>query len=674
MTQPSAACNRPVPRCRMDKRRILLLAPQEWQAGDVVTQPTQSHRDRAPRIGLRLLGISDLHAHLRAHDYDTGRSMPAAGLTRLAGLIREARRGAAACLLFDNGDTLQGTALGDWAAAGEGGDALHPVIDALNRLGVDAATPGNHDFNYGLPFLERAASEAAYPLVCANVLTRRGALPEDDATLLPPWAILERDIPDADGYLHRLKIGVTGVVPPQIMDWDRRILSGRVSLRGIREAVEGHLASMRRAGADIIVVLSHSGLGGESDDPDLEQAAAMLARLDGVDAIIAGHSHCLFPPPGPSAAETRVHGTPLVQPGFWGSHLGQIDLDLVHDGSRWQVAGSSSRVLPAATPDGSPLAEDPELLAASEAAHQATLAWLDRPVGHSPVRLHSFFSLIGPDAAQQAVAEAQAAAVLPLIEDTQHAGLPLLSAVSPFKCGGQAGPLFYTDVPAGPLSLRHVADLYLYPNSLSAALVTGAMLREWLERAASIFARIAPGERRQPLVADRQPGYEFDTIFGASYRIDLSAPARYLPSTGALADPAARRIRSLEVADRPVEDADRFVVATNNYRTGGGGNYPGLGEAAVIAELSTPVRELVAHHIARVPPRPPSSLPWRFGPVAGASALLATSPRARSAPEELAGFGLADLGDRDDGFALFELALDPETGFAGRLPKKQSAR
>ncbi|WP_172328518.1 bifunctional 2',3'-cyclic-nucleotide 2'-phosphodiesterase/3'-nucleotidase [Mangrovicoccus sp. HB161399] len=627
-----------------------------------------------PRLGLRLLGISDLHAHLRAHDYDTGRSLPAAGLTRVATLVREARADGRACLLFDNGDTLQGTALGDWAAVGEGGDAPHPVIDALNRLGVDAATPGNHDFNFGLPFLQRAAGQAAYPLVCANVLTRRGTSPAEDETLLPPWTILERDIADGSGRMHRLKIGVTGVVPPQIMDWDRRILHGRVSLRGIREAVEGHLPAIRRAGADIVVVLSHSGLGENSEDPRQEQAAAALARLDGIDAIIAGHSHCLFPPPGQPAGGVRVHGTPLVQPGFWGSHLGVIDLDLEHDGARWQVAGTETRLMSVADASGAPVPEDPEIVAASEAAHAAAMAWLDRPVGQSPVRLHSFFSLIGPDAAQQAVAEAQAAALAELIRDTGHAGLPLLSAVSPFKCGGKAGPHFYTDVPAGPLSLRHVTDLYLYPNSLSAALVTGAMLRDWLERAASIFAAIAPGERRRTLVAEGQPGYEFDTLFGASYQIDLSAPARYDPATGALADPGASRVRDLRAAGRPVADADRFVVATNNYRTGGGGNYPGLGPGAVIAEASTPVREILARHLAAAPARPLADPPWSFAPVPGASAVLATSPRARGAPEELARAGLADLGDREDGFALFELDLGRGTGFSGRLMEKQSAR
>ncbi|WP_161555941.1 metallophosphoesterase [Mangrovicoccus ximenensis] len=185
----------------------------------------------APRIHLRLLGISDLHAHLRGHDYDTGRALPAAGLTRLATLIRAARAEAANCLLFDNGDTLQGTALGDWAAAGEGGGAPHPMIDALNRLGVDAAVPGNHDFNYGLPFLQAAAAAAAYPLVCANVATRQGTAPQEDETLLPPWTLLERDLADSTGRIRRLRIGVTGAVPPQIMDWDRRILAGREPTR-----------------------------------------------------------------------------------------------------------------------------------------------------------------------------------------------------------------------------------------------------------------------------------------------------------------------------------------------------------------------------------------------------------------------------------------------------------
>ncbi|MBE3637226.1 bifunctional 2',3'-cyclic-nucleotide 2'-phosphodiesterase/3'-nucleotidase [Mangrovicoccus algicola] len=629
----------------------------------------------APRISLRLLGLTDLHAHLLGHDYETGRAQPGTGLARLATLIARLRAEAPACLLFDNGDTLQGTALGDWAAEAAAEGRAHPMIRALNQLGVDAATPGNHDFNYGLPFLDAAARQARYPLVCANVLTRRGAVPAADATLLPPWVILERDLPDQSGARHRLRIGVIGALPPQILDWDRRILADRVQLRGIREAVAGHLPGMRAAGADLVLVLSHSGPGADSDEPMLEQAATALARLPGVDAIIAGHSHAVFPPPGAPPGADRVHGTPLVQPGFWGSHLGVIDLDLVPaPGGGWQVAGARSRALPPEEPDGTPLPEDPGILAAARPAHRATQAWLDRPVGRSRTRLHSYLSLAGPDAAQAVVAEAQGAALAALIADTDHAGLPLLSAVSPFKSGGRAGPDFYTDVPEGPLSLRHVADLYAYPNSLCGRVITGAELCEWLERAASIFLQIRPGRRCQPLVPPRQPGYEFDTLFGARYAIDLSGPPRYDAASGVLADPSARRIRDLRIDGRPVAVQDRMVVATNNYRLGGGGNYPGPAAGPVIAETSQALRGILAAHLAERPAAPLADPPWHFAAIPGASAVLETSPRVRDLPADLARLRLADLGDTPEGFARFELPFTGAPGFSGRPLAKQSAR
>ncbi len=632
--------------------------------------PTPPSAPGAPRIRLRILGMSDLHAHLRAHDYDTGRPLPAAGLTRLASLVRAARAEAPNCLLFDNGDTLQGTALGDWAASGEAAEAPHPMVAALNLLGVDAATPGNHDFNYGLPFLEAALAGAAYPLVCANAVRARGRHPDEDRPLLPAWTILERALADDTGRRHRVRIGVIGAVPPQIMDWDRRILKDRIEMRGICEAVAGHLPALRRAGADLVVMLSHSGLGCDSAGPGQEQAARALAREGGLDAIIAGHSHGLFP--GPAPGDGCLHGTPLVLPGFWGSHLGVIDLELGRDAEgRWRPARGRAHLRPVTAET----AEDPALLAASETAHRATMGWLGRPVGHAPIRLHSYFSMIAPDPAQEIVAEAQAEGLAGLLAGTPHEGLPVLSATSPFKCGGPAGPDFYTDVPAGPVSLRHVADLYTYPNSLCGVLVTGAGLRDWLERSAAIFEQILPGSRGADLVPPERPGYDFDTIFGASYLIDLAAPPRFDPATGALADPGARRIRDLRVAGRKVADSDRFAVATNNYRTGGGGNFPGIDADALIAESSTGLRELIARRFAEGrAPALPAAPAWRFAAVPGASARLASSPRARSAPADMARLGLADLGDRADGFALFELPLDPPPGFAGRPPAKQAAR
>lgn len=192
---------------------------------------------------LRLLAMTDLHGHLRGFDYHQGRPTPGIGLARLASLIATARAEADNCLLFDNGDTVQGTVLSDRAlahneAAPETGQP-NPIVAALNWLQVDAATIGNHEFNFGIPALLAAYETARFPVVCANVLTRRGRTPSDDDTLLPAWHMLTRQIIDRDGSHHSLRIGVTGALPPQIMNWDHSHLDGKVTVRGHHRGAAG---------------------------------------------------------------------------------------------------------------------------------------------------------------------------------------------------------------------------------------------------------------------------------------------------------------------------------------------------------------------------------------------------------------------------------------------------
>lgn len=647
----------------------------------------QQDRNTVPEAGseqvkLRLLGMTDLHGYLRGFDYHSGKGNPAVGLSRLATLIRAARSENPNSLLFDNGDTIQGTVLSDRATAMASPDHPHPVIDVLNRLGVDAATIGNHEFNFGLPALHLSYSHASYPVVCANALTRRGEVPAEDETLFPPWRILDRDVTDTEGNQHQLKIGVIGALPPQIMNWDHLYLNGHVVVRGIVESIRGHIPAMRAAGADVVVVLCHSGLGDGTCTADTEHAAAAVAQLDGVDAVIAGHSHGHFPQTEPdtgpkdagdptSAGDNThgqdpdkgtVHGTPLVLPGSWGSHLGVIDLDLRRVSQGWQVVDGRSVLRSTRISDNPQLfvPKDPDVIAWTDPAHIETKIHADQPVGRSANRLHTYFSMIDPGPAMHIVARAQIDAMETLLHNSPYAALPILSAVSPFKCGGRAGPGHYTDVAAGAVSIRNISDLYLYPNSLRGVLADGAMLRNWLERSASAFCQVVPRQPALSLLDPNQPGYEFDTIFGLTYSFDLTVPARFDAATGRLVNPDSHRVQDLQWNGRHLSDEDMFVVATNNYRVGGGGHFPKIPADAVIAETGQSVRDLLIRYIASDPPQIPTPRTWRFRPVPGATVRIDTSPAARSATADIDRLGLTDIGDRADGFAVFELDLSKE--------------
>ncbi|MHA3978928.1 bifunctional 2',3'-cyclic-nucleotide 2'-phosphodiesterase/3'-nucleotidase [Halovulum sp. GXIMD14794] len=609
-------------------------------------------------VKLRVLATTDLHMQVRGWDYTADRAAPGMGLARIASLIEAARDEVPNALVLDCGDHLQGNPMGD-LFAGENG--LHPMFAAMHAAGIEATALGNHDFNYGLEALERASKTAPFPLLCANVV-RTG----DGAPLLPATTILERRVRDAEGAEQVLRIGLIGLCPPQIMMWDARHLSGRVEAGDMIDAAAACVPALRAAGADIVIALSHSGIHPGPRQPLQEQASLHLARVPGIDAIIAGHQHRLFPGPefvakdGIDPGAGTLHGVPTVMPGFWGTHLGVLDLDLVRNAEGWRIAGHESTLRPVAerTADGSlcPLVpESPAVLRATEAAHERTLAHIRQPIGQTTARIASHFALVADDPAVQLVARAQAWAVTEALRGTAHEVLPLISITSPFKAGGRAGPDHYHDIPEGPLRLRDAADLYLFPNAACALLMTGEQIADWLERSAGIFNRIEAGAEDAPLFVPGFATYNFDVAHGLRYAIDLSQPARF-DADGRRVVPEACRICDLTHAGRPVKPETRFVVATNSYRAGGGGEFPIPSDATRALETDESNRDMLVRWIKAQGTVDPRTEPgWDFSPMPGTSVQFDSHPEAdpRQAPRRR----IEPVGPAPGGFARFRLHL-----------------
>src|ERR1700722_8466592 len=615
-----------------------------------------------PRLRLRLLGLTDLHANLYPYDYYRDCPDDSVGLARVASLVAEARAEATNCLLFDDGDTLQGTPLGDLGAEAIIADrrAVPPVIAAMNTLDYAVATLGNHDFNYGLEALDRAYAQARFPVVCCNVRK------SDGTPWFPPSIVIERTFVDESGSARLLKVGVIGVAPPQIAQWDEAHVRGRLLTVDIVEAVGAELNELRTR-VDLVVVLCHSGISRLASTRGEENAGQDLARLDGVDALFLGHQHLLLPGedfaglPGVDAERGTIHGKPAVMAGFWGSHLGIIDLLLEMD-TGWGVVEARVEVRPIARRDadgrGIALTEsDESVLEAAKTAHEVTLRHIRTPVGRLATAPHTHFALTGDGPTVSLVNAAQRAYVAPLAAARADlASLPMLSAAPPFKCGGRSGPYSYTDIAAGPVAIKDVADIYPYPNSLRVVKVDGATLKEWLERSASIFRRIDPGQvGEQPLLGPIFACYNFDVIDGVDYAIDVTQPARYEDS-GALVAPEARRIRGLTFRGAPVDPNQPFLIVTNNYRASGGGGFPGCDGTSVAIEAPDANRDVVLKFIAsRTENAPKSDSAWRFAPWPGAVvATYLTSPAAEGLPAP-PGLKLTAMGVAPGGFLKFRV-------------------
>ncbi len=526
----------------------------------------------ADRATLAILATSDLHANVMSWDYYAGKVDPAIGLERTASLIAEVRQEFPDNILLDDGDTIQGTPLGDYQARVKPivcGETL-AIFKAMNALRYDAATIGNHEFNFGLDYLEQvthngprfaACGGPRFPLVLSNV-TRTDGTP-----LYPPYVMLKRTLAG-----HALKVGVIGLTPPQIMAWDRRNLEGRVTARDVIAAAKEWVPKVRAAGADLVVVLLHGGPSAAipTDRPGENVANFLAAEVPGIDVLITGHLHKMFPEKGQfdglpdvDAANGRLAGVPSVMPGFWGNRLGIVALDLQYANGHWTVAGSKQSLRAAA--DAAP---DPAIAPLVAAEHQATLAYVATPIGRTDFRIATEFALAGDVAAVEIVTAAQRAFAAKLVaeEAPEAANLPILSASAPYRMN--FGGTGYADIKPGEITIKDASSLYPYTNTFAVLRLSGTALKAWLEKSANVFNQVDPASAAdQMLVNTHVPNYQFDVIDGVTYEIDVTRPV-------------GDRIRNLRHAGKPVAPADSFLLASNNYRAGGASGFPGSGETA----------------------------------------------------------------------------------------------
>ena len=611
-----------------------------------------AHAAKAPTAGttaqLTVLETTDLHANVVGYDYYKLAAEPSHGLDRTATLIHQARKEFPNTLLLDNGDTIQGNALADYQALVKplACDETLGIYKVMNALKYDGAGIGNHEFNYGLAYLNQVTgcrfqvkgvdrparcAGPAFPMVLANVYSAKTKKP-----LFSPYAIIDKQLSavGADGrqVTATVRVGIIGFAPPTIMSWDKRYLEGRVTTSGVRETAQKYIPEMKKKGADLVIAIAHGGLDASPYSAAMENAGWYLAQVEGIDAMLLGHSHQLFPNPAskvpqfdlPGVDKTKglVHGVPTVMANLWGKHLGVIGLHLRHDGKRWVVEKDKTFVeaRAAQTGDKAYVDADPAVLAAVREEHEATIRYVNTPVGSTDFRMSSYFADVGDVSAIEVVNQAQAdyvakyvAANLPHYKD-----LPVLSVSAPFK-SGVAGPGDYTDVKPGDLALNNAADLYLYPNALYAVKVNGAGLKAWLEKSATRFNTIDPSKNEpQQLVNGAVPSYNFDTITAkdVSYEIDVTrAPGE--------------RVRKLSWRGKPVAPGQEFLVATNNYRASGGGNFPGLdGSRTVIASPDNNRDILIAYvraakRLSRAANG--SARSWKFAPVKTAGQVVFSS-------------------------------------------------
>jgi 2',3'-cyclic-nucleotide 2'-phosphodiesterase / 3'-nucleotidase len=505
------------------------------------------------RVQVTILSTTDLHGHIYPIDYYTNRPADV-GFAKVATLIRAARRTAPDLILLDSGDTIQGTPLAYYHNRIDNAPA-DPMMLVMNALGFDALAIGNHEYNFGLDVLRKAQREARFPWLSANTV-RSGT----DEPAYPPYLVKT---------VRGVRIGILGLTTPGVPGWENPENYAGLHFADPIDSARRWVQVLReQERVDLVVVPMHMGLEenlstGELSpgQQPLENAALAIARqVPGIDLVLMGHTHREVP-------ALVVGETLLAQAHRWGDRLIRADVYLERGDSqsRWRVVAKASTSL-AVTAD---TPADPEVLALAKPYHEATQAWLDRPIGRSAKPLVA------------TEARVRDTAIIDLIQRVQlAAGEADVSFTASFNPSAR--------LPSGPVTVREIAALYVYENTLVVVELTGAQVKTALEHAARFFLPFQEGKTPSELIDPQVPGYNFDIAEGVTYTIDLRRPP-------------GERIVALEFEGAPLAPDRKLRVAINNYRLNGGGGYTMYTGAPVLYRSNTEIRDLIIDWVERHP-------------------------------------------------------------------------
>jgi 2',3'-cyclic-nucleotide 2'-phosphodiesterase/3'-nucleotidase len=540
-------------------RRTVLAATAATVAAPLVLSDAAQAQEKGhgpETYHLTVLGTSDTHGNVynwdyyRDAEYDDSAHNDV-GVAKLAALVNKLRGEATgATLVLDAGDTIQGTPLATYYAKQEPITTTgekHPMARAMNVLHYDAITLGNHEFNYGLPLLNLWIRQLGFPALAANAVSAKTGRPA-----FTPYIIKKVSL---GKHAPTLRVGILGLTNPGVAIWDKGNVEGKLNFLDMVSTAAKWVPVMRARGADIVLISAHGGDSGTSSyGPELpnENPAALIAQnVPGIDAILFGHAHQEIAQRFVTNTKTGAQVL-MSEPSKWGQRLTKMDFDLVRERGGWKITTKAAVTLNTNTVEA-----DPKVLAAVKAQHTKTVAYVNQVVADSTEELSAATSRYEDTPILDYINKVQTDTVTAALAGTQYASLPVLSIAAPFS----RTAVF----PQGEVKIKDVAGLYIYDNTLEAVVLTGAEVKAYLEYSAKYFVTLAPGAPVDPatITDPSVPDYNYDVFSGVDYDIDISKPV-------------GSRITRLQIAGVDVDPAAQFVVAVNNYRRSGGGNFPGI--------------------------------------------------------------------------------------------------
>lgn len=553
-------------------------------------------------INLRILSTTDIHANMMAYDYYVDKPSLKLGFARTASLIKQARKENTNSILVDNGDLIQGAPLATCVyKKGLRMGEIHPVIAAMNEMGYDVATLGNHEFDYGMFFLNQTLSGAQFPYIVSNTYDAY-----TDKPYFKQYIIKTFPVKTEQGERTSIRVGFVGFVTPQITIWDKKYLNGKIITKDIIDTANTIIPEMKIAGADLIIALSHSGLSAKGNVTLIENAAYYLSQIRGIDGIVTGHQHMRYPGkdfaalPNTNLTQGTINNLPVVMAGCYGSYLGVMDLKVTYRDNKWRLLNACTETR--SIYDNQSKTElavvDKNIASIFAPWHQKTRDVVGRRIGQTATEICSYLSMLQNSAALQLINEAQIYYIKNYLKSSpEYTDLPLISSAASYKTGSQlTDPDNYVRIGKGNLLFRNAVELYPFGNSVSLLKITGRELKEWLECSVSIFNQIHDISTPQNLINEEKfKNFNFDVFYNIEYDVDLSTPPRY-NAEYQLTEPDSERIVNLRYQGNRVSDGTVFLVASNSHRAHEG-IFPGTGDNKILYASTDETRVVIADYI-----------------------------------------------------------------------------
>lgn len=566
------------------KRSLTLLAGLGLVTSSVLVPASFAAEGDTALGDLTVLATTDIHGHQLNYDYFTGKpygeGAKALGMERLSTAIQQIRadKGNESVLVLDNGDANQGNPLASYYQKNRAAGTVDPMASVFNLLKYDAGVVGNHEFNYGLEASAQYTSQLDMPLLGANVI--------DDKTGQPaytPYTLVEKTVGG-----ETVTVGVIGVVTPGVRVWDKATVEGNLTFQDPAQATAEWAPKVKAAGADVIIVLAHSGLDPEGyvwNPADLTEnvARSVAEQSTDVDVVVGGHSHVTN---RVQEYFTNKNGEPVLytQPGYWARFLSEVSLPLVKEADGDINVEWGDTVKPTAVArNAGDYAADPAILAAIEPYHTETTTWVQTVVAQATEDMPAATSAWEDTAVLDFINRVQTDEVRRALAGTSYEGMPILAEASPFS----RTAVFEK----GDVTIADMASLYIYDNTLYAVELTGAQVKDYLEWSARYYKQQEPGATIEDWSTVTNalyegatrgiPDYAYDVLSGVNYHLNISKPV-------------GERIENLTLADgSALADDQKVILALNNYRWSGGSGYPHVTTAPIVYEEQKAVRELM---------------------------------------------------------------------------------